>query len=121
MSGINLKAKRYDMVANNKTREIKINSSVPSQGHTVDIKIQSKLNALKNNPTFFILTIAVITIYPYNHCHHCFNHHYYLFNCHNHLHVEYHLQHLDSFNRHHHLYKITLISPQKNNNNNAIW
>ena len=41
------------------------------------------------------------------------HHQHHLFNCLNHLLLEHHLQHLDIFNWHHHLYKITLISPKQ--------
>ena len=74
---------------------------------TVDVEIQSRLIALKNNPTFFNSNNNNNKNLPppspfqppsFNH-HHFFNHH-------NHLHLEHHLQHLHSFNRHPHLYKI---------------
>lgn len=76
----------------------------------VDIEIQSRLNT-KITQSFLI---ATITIYHHHHHHHLFNHHrLHLFNCQIHLHLEYHLQYLDGFNQHHHLYKRTLISQKQ--------
>ena len=96
---------------------ISLHTGKKKQKITVDFEIKSRLNALENNPKFInsnnnnnnnLTTPSPPSLFQPP----SFNHHY-LFNCHNHLHLEHHLQHLDSFNRHHYFYKITLISQKQ--------